>query len=142
MINGPFEDHGLFIDLRFGSRAILFDLGDLSADDRRVIFSDPFCARMPRLNGGTAPEALPKEIIIPSGRRQSSEPSNVSLPTASITTSTPRPPVRARTLSTGSVSEAQIAASGLTSSAARSRRSRLSSTRKTCAAPRARARRT
>ena len=48
---------------------------------------------MPMLNGGTGPEALPKEIIIPSGFSELSEPSNVSAPTASITTSTPLPPV-------------------------------------------------
>ena len=33
--------------------------------------------------GGTGPEALPKLTMSPSGARQSSEPSNVALPTAS-----------------------------------------------------------
>ncbi|MNC87970.1 hypothetical protein D3C83_37490 [compost metagenome] len=46
---------------------------------------------MPALNGGTAPEALPKLAIRPSGDRQSSESMKVSLPTPSYTTGTPLP---------------------------------------------------
>ena len=47
--------------------------------------------------GGTAPEALPKLAITPSGARQSSESMNVSLPTPSYTTGTPLPLVISRT---------------------------------------------
>src|SRR6185295_5149167 len=49
----------------------------------RVTKSDPLAERMPRFTGGTAPEALPKVTISPRGRRQSSEPSQVVLPTPS-----------------------------------------------------------
>jgi len=61
---------------------------------------------------------------------------------ATMTTSAPRPPVRARTASTVSVASAAMASSGATRPAASSRRRRLSSSRNTLAAPRALASRT
>src|SRR5262245_52844915 len=66
----------------------------------RVRYSDPLGPRIPGENGGTGPDALPKLAIRPNGRRQPSEPSNVSLPTESYTTLTPLPPVIALTRST------------------------------------------
>jgi ribonuclease Z len=32
LINRPFGDPGVFIDLKFERRAILFDIGDIAAD--------------------------------------------------------------------------------------------------------------
>ena len=44
-------------------------------------------------NGGVGPEALPKLTIMPSGRRQSRDPTKVSLPIESYTTGSRAPPV-------------------------------------------------
>jgi hypothetical protein len=49
----------------------------------RVTYSEPLAPSMPGANGGTGPEALPKLAIRPKGRRQSSDLSQVSLPTES-----------------------------------------------------------
>jgi len=68
----------------------------------RVSLSEPLAASVSRLTGATGPDALPNEIIMPSGLRQSSEASKVSLPTPSITTSTPASPVSALTSGTKS----------------------------------------
>ncbi len=53
-------------------------------------------------NGGTWPLAAPKSTIIPRGRSEASEASNVALPTPSYATSTPEPPLASRTAATRS----------------------------------------
>ncbi len=57
----------------------------------------PWAPNAATLMGGTGPDALPNDTINPKRRRQASEPSQVSLPTLSYTT-TPCPPVISCTL--------------------------------------------
>ena len=49
----------------------------------RVTNSEPLLPKMPGAKGGTGPEALPKLAIKPKGDKQSSDFSQVSLPTES-----------------------------------------------------------
>ena len=66
----------------------------------RVTYSEPFCVSNMTSNGGTGPDALPKTTYSPRGARQSSEAGNIALPTPSLTTGTPLPPVNSLTRST------------------------------------------
>ena len=72
--------------------------------ERRARDRDPLALSRRRSSGGTAPEALPKVIIMPNRLRHSIEPSKVALPTPSKTTGTPSPPVISATRFTKSSS--------------------------------------
>ena len=63
----------------------------------RVTVSEPWAFRRCRSKGGTWPEAPPKSTSVPRIFEASRDPSKVSLPMPSYTTSTPRPSVISRT---------------------------------------------
>ena len=68
--------------------------------ERRAGHGDPLGAQAQEIQRGTAPDALPKVIIMPKRLRHSIEPSKVAFPTPSKTTGMPSPPVISCTRST------------------------------------------